>query len=36
MRVTLACDHRVVNGAQGAEFLQTLRRLLEQPLLALL
>ncbi|MDQ2745009.1 MAG: 2-oxo acid dehydrogenase subunit E2 [Chloroflexota bacterium] len=36
MRVTLACDHRVVNGAQGAEFLQTLRRLLDQPLLALL
>jgi len=36
MRVTLACDHRVVNGAQGAEFLQTLRKLLEQPLLALL
>jgi len=36
MRVTLSCDHRVVNGAQGAEFLQTLRRLLEQPLLALL
>lgn len=36
MRVTLACDHRVVNGAQGAEFLRTLRKLLEQPLLALL
>jgi len=36
MRVTLSCDHRVVNGAQGAEFLQTLRRLVEQPLLALL
>ena len=36
MRVTLSCDHRVVNGAQGAEFLQTLRRPLEQPVLALL
>jgi len=36
MRATLSCDHRVVNGAQGAEFLQTLRRLLERPLLALL
>ncbi|MGI8968924.1 MAG: dihydrolipoamide acetyltransferase family protein [Chloroflexota bacterium] len=36
MRITLSCDHRVVNGAQGAEFLQTVRRLLEHPLLALL
>lgn len=36
MRVTLSADHRVVNGAQGAEFLQTLRRLLENPMLAVL
>jgi pyruvate dehydrogenase E2 component (dihydrolipoamide acetyltransferase) len=36
MRVTLSCDHRVVNGAQGAQFLQTLRRLLENPMLAIL
>ena len=36
MRVDLACDHRVINGAEGAEFLQTLRRLLEQPMLILL
>lgn len=36
MRVTLACDHRVINGAQGAEFLQTLRGLLEKPMLAVL
>jgi pyruvate dehydrogenase E2 component (dihydrolipoamide acetyltransferase) len=36
MRVTLSCDHRVVNGSQGAEFLQTVRRLLENPLLAAL
>jgi len=35
MRVTLSCDHRVVYGAQGAEFLQTLRKLLESPVLAL-
>jgi pyruvate dehydrogenase E2 component (dihydrolipoamide acetyltransferase) len=36
MRVTLSCDHRVVNGSHGAEFLQTLRRLLENPMLAVL
>jgi pyruvate dehydrogenase E2 component (dihydrolipoamide acetyltransferase) len=36
MRITLSADHRVVNGAQGAEFLQTLRRLLENPMLAVL
>lgn len=36
MRVTLACDHRVVYGAQGAEFLQTLRELLENPMLVLI
>lgn len=36
MRITLSCDHRVVNGAQGAEFLQTIRHALEHPLLTLL
>lgn len=36
MRVTLTCDHRVVNGAEGAEFLRSLRRYLENPMLALL
>jgi pyruvate dehydrogenase E2 component (dihydrolipoamide acetyltransferase) len=36
MKVTLSCDHRVVNGAQGAEFLRTLRRLVEHPLLSVL
>jgi pyruvate dehydrogenase E2 component (dihydrolipoamide acetyltransferase) len=36
MRVTLTCDHRVVNGAEGAQFLRTLRRLLEHPMLALM
>jgi pyruvate dehydrogenase E2 component (dihydrolipoamide acetyltransferase) len=36
MRVTISCDHRVVNGSIGAEFLQTLRKLLENPMLAIL
>jgi pyruvate dehydrogenase E2 component (dihydrolipoamide acetyltransferase) len=33
LRVTMSCDHRVIDGATGARFLQTLRRLLELPLL---
>jgi pyruvate dehydrogenase E2 component (dihydrolipoamide acetyltransferase) len=33
MRVTMSCDHRVVDGALGAKFLQTLRRLIENPLM---
>ncbi len=32
MRVTLSCDHRVMDGAMGARFLQDLKRLLEEPL----
>jgi pyruvate dehydrogenase E2 component (dihydrolipoamide acetyltransferase) len=32
MKVTLSCDHRVVDGALGAEFLRTLRQYIEQPL----
>lgn len=32
MKVTLSCDHRVVDGASGAAFLQTLKELLEEPL----
>ncbi|MBD1386964.1 2-oxo acid dehydrogenase subunit E2 [Mucilaginibacter rigui] len=31
MKVTLSCDHRVVDGAMGAAFLQTLKSLLEEP-----
>ncbi|MGA1417355.1 MAG: dihydrolipoamide acetyltransferase family protein [Gemmatimonadaceae bacterium] len=33
LRVTMSCDHRAVDGAVGAAFLQTLRRLIENPLL---
>ena len=33
MNVTMSCDHRVIDGATGAKFLQTLRRLIENPLL---
>jgi pyruvate dehydrogenase E2 component (dihydrolipoamide acetyltransferase) len=32
MKLTLSCDHRVVDGATGAEFLQTLQGLLEEPM----
>jgi pyruvate dehydrogenase E2 component (dihydrolipoamide acetyltransferase) len=32
MKLTLACDHRVVDGATGAQFLQTLREFVENPL----
>ncbi len=32
MKVTLSCDHRVVDGAKGAEFLQTVKANLENPL----
>ena len=32
MRVTMSCDHRVIDGAMGADFLKTLRTLLENPL----
>lgn len=31
MRVTMSCDHRVIDGATGAEFLRTLKQLLENP-----
>lgn len=36
MKVTLSCDHRVVDGATGAKFLQTLKNLLENPVSVLL
>ena len=32
MKLTLSCDHRVVDGAKGAEFLQTVKSNLENPL----
>jgi pyruvate dehydrogenase E2 component (dihydrolipoamide acetyltransferase) len=32
MRVTMSCDHRVVDGATGAKFLQTFKKILENPL----
>ena len=32
MKVTMSCDHRVIDGAAGAEFLKTLRQYIEQPL----
>jgi len=31
MKVTLSCDHRVVDGAMGAAFLKTLKEYLEEP-----
>ena len=36
MRVTMSCDHRVIDGATGAQFLQTLKKLLENPFLLLI
>ena len=36
MKVTLSCDHRLVDGATGAEFLQTVQQFLEEPLTMLL
>ena len=32
MRLTMSCDHRVIDGATGAEFLKTLKTMLENPL----
>jgi pyruvate dehydrogenase E2 component (dihydrolipoamide acetyltransferase) len=32
MRVTMSCDHRAIDGATGAKFLETVRRYMENPL----
>jgi len=36
MRVTMSCDHRVIDGAQGSRYLQTLKAMLEEPTAILL
>ena len=36
MAITMSCDHRVIDGALGAEYLKELRRLLENPTLLLI
>jgi pyruvate dehydrogenase E2 component (dihydrolipoamide acetyltransferase) len=36
MRLTMSCDHRVIDGATGAAFLKTLKEMLENPLAMLL
>jgi len=33
VRFTMSCDHRVIDGATGARFLQDVRRMLENPLM---
>jgi len=35
MKLTLSCDHRVIDGSVGAEFLTDLRQLMEEPVRAL-
>ena len=35
MKVTLSCDHRVVDGATGAAFLQTFKNYMENPVVLL-
>jgi pyruvate dehydrogenase E2 component (dihydrolipoamide acetyltransferase) len=32
MKVTMSCDHRIIDGVSGAEYLKTLRAFVEQPL----
>ena len=35
MSMTITCDHRAIDGADGAGFLRTVKELLEEPALAL-
>lgn len=35
MKVTLSCDHRIVDGVTGSKFLQTFKGLLESPVILL-
>lgn len=35
MKMTMSCDHRVIDGATGARFLQTLRAMIEEPMMML-
>jgi pyruvate dehydrogenase E2 component (dihydrolipoamide acetyltransferase) len=35
MTVTLTCDHRAIDGSEGAEFLRTVKAFVESPALAL-
>jgi len=36
LRLTMSCDHRVIDWATGAAFLRTLKQMLENPLVMLL
>jgi pyruvate dehydrogenase E2 component (dihydrolipoamide acetyltransferase) len=36
MKMTLSCDHRVIDGAVGAEFLRDLKAIMESPVHALI
>jgi pyruvate dehydrogenase E2 component (dihydrolipoamide acetyltransferase) len=36
MNITMSCDHRVIDGATGAKFLQTFKQMLENPVLMLM
>ena len=36
MKITLSCDHRVVDGASGAAFLNTFKKLMENPVTLIL
>jgi pyruvate dehydrogenase E2 component (dihydrolipoamide acetyltransferase) len=36
MKITMSCDHRVIDGAVGANYLKTLKNYLENPMLILI